>query len=124
MALIYCDGDCELAQAYARESAESLVAAYPNHSWWVECRGGCLIIKHLEVSGARGVVGMVRHTSGLDNDAAARKKEVIRAAGEMLERAGLARGANKGAPVESFEFDDGRMAKHWHKPLTPTKVIH
>ena len=123
MALIYCDGENELAKAYAREAAESLVQAYPNHSWWVECRGGVLVVKHFEASGRRGTVGMVRHTSALDHDAGARKKDVVMAAGEMLERAGLARGANTGDPVKSFEFDDAKMAKHWHQPL-PVKVIH
>jgi hypothetical protein len=124
MAIIYCDGDNPLAKGVAQEAAGYLVTAYPNHSWWVECRSGCLIIKHFEMSGARGTVGMVRHTSNLDHDAGARKKDIVRAAGEMMERAGLRRGANNGAPVTSFEFDDKATAKHWHAPIIKVPVIH
>lgn len=123
MALIYCDGENEMAQGLAREAAEVLVMAYPNHSWWVECRGGALIIKHFEASGLRGTVGMVRHTSALDHDAKVRKHDIVMKAGEMLERAGLKRGANNGDHVTDFEFDDSKMKKHWHVPLI-VPVIH
>ncbi len=117
MALIYCYGDCELADAYAKEASEILVAAYPNHSWWVECKQGALIIKHLEASGFRGSIGMVRHTNALDHDAKARKKDIVMKAGEMLERAGLKRGARTEDPVTAFEMDDKKMARHWHRPI-------
>lgn len=117
MALIYCYGDCKLADSYAKEAAEILVAAYPNHSWWVECRQGALVIKHLEASGARGTVGMVRHTRHLNHDANARKKDIVMKAGEMLERAGLKRGARGDDPVQGFEMDDDSMKRHWHRPI-------
>lgn len=124
MALIYCDGDNEVGQARAREAAEFLVEAYPNHSWWVECKGGALIIKHFEVSGARGNIGMVRHLAFMEHDAKGRKKDIIRAAGEMLERAGLRRGARTEDPVTHFEMDDKRMEKHWQAPLLVIPTIH
>lgn len=117
MALIYCYGDSPLADDYAKEAAEVLVAAYPNHSWWIECKQGCLIIKHLEASGFRGSIGMLRHTAMLDHDAKARKKDYVMKAGEMLERAGLKRGARTDDPVTGFEFDDKATARHWHKPI-------
>jgi len=117
MALISCHGDTPLADNYAKEAAEVLVAAYPNHSWWIECRGGVLIIKHLEASGRRGSIGMLRHTSKLDHDAKARKHDYVMKAGEMLERAGMKRGARTEDPVTHFEFDDRDTARHWHQPI-------
>lgn len=116
MALINAIGDCPLADASAKEAAETLVFAYPNHSWWVEVRQGVLIIKHLEASGARGLIGMLRHLSQLSSSARARKEEIVRAAGELLERAGLARGPRGDDPVTDFKLDDEGMKKHWHPP--------
>lgn len=117
MALIYCNGDSPLADSYAKEAAEVLVAAYPNHSWWIECKQGVLIIKHLEASGFRGSIGMLRHTDMLDSSAKARKRDYVMKAGEMLERAGMKRGARTSDPVTGFEFDDSRMKRHWHRPI-------
>ena len=117
MSLIYCFGDTPLNDNYAKEAAEVLVAAYPNHSWWIECKQGVLIIKHLEASGFRGSIGMLRHTQMLDHDAKARKHDYVMKAGEMLERAGMKRGARTEDPVKAFEFDDKKLAKHWHKPI-------
>lgn len=124
MALIYCDGDSELAKGVAKNAAEAIVSAYPNHSWTVECRGGCLIVKHADASGLRQKIGMVRHMASLDHDAGVMKKEVVRAAGELLERAGLARGANDGSLVKRLDGLDKNMRKHWNAPLVPSKVIH
>ena len=123
MALVYCYGDSPLADARAKEAAESLTTAYPNHSWWVECKQGALIIKHFEASGLRGTVGMVRHLNAMEADAGARKKDIVRAAGEMLERAGLKRGHRGEDPITHFEFDDGKMARHWALPFH-LPVIH
>lgn len=123
MALIHCYGDNPLADSYAKDAAEILVKTYPNHSWWIECKQGVLIIKHLEASGYRGSIGMIRHTNKLSHDAKVRKQDFIRAAGEMLERAGLKRGANNGDLVKKFEFDDHSMERHWHAPIR-VPVIH
>jgi hypothetical protein len=117
MSLIYCYGDTKLEEAYAKEAAEALVAAYPNHPWWVECKSGCLIIKHREASGFRNTVGMVRHTAALDHDARARKRDIVMKAGEMLERAGLKRGARTDDPVTHFDMDDTKAQKNWHRPI-------
>lgn len=122
MALIYCQGDSPLADAAAKEAAEVLVAAYPNHSWSVEVRQGLLIIKHGEASGYRGRIGMARHLAQLGNDANHRKKEVIRAAGELLERANLKRGGRTEDPVRHLEVDK-HLRKHWHVPMH-LRIIH
>jgi len=123
MAIIYTFGDNPLADACARECSEFLVAAYPNHSWWVECKSGVLVIKHFEASGRRGLLGMLRKMDSLSHDAGIRKKEVLRAAGELLERASLPRGPRGEDPVTSFEVDDPKLRKYWHAPLH-MKTIH
>jgi len=116
MALIHAIGDNPLADNFAKEAAEVLTFAYPNHSWWIECKGGVLVIKHLEASGARGLIGMLRKVEALAHDAGARKREYIRAAGELLERANLARGPRGEDPVLTFELDDRKLEKYWKAP--------
>ena len=113
MALVYCYGDNPLADNYAKEAAETIVAAYPNHGWWVECKQGVLVIKHLEASGFRGVIGMLRKVDALAHDARVRKDDILRAAGEMLERANMPRGPRNEDPVTSFELDDVKMKRFW-----------
>jgi len=117
MAIIAAIGDSPNADNMAKEAAEILVSAYPNHAWLVEVRQGVLIIKHAEASGMRGRIGMLRKVSQIAHDAQARKKELIRAAGELLERAGLKRGARTDDPVTNFETDTREQAKHWHRPV-------
>jgi hypothetical protein len=122
MALIHCYGDNPLADSFAKHCAEIITFTYPNHSWWVECKSGVLVIKHLEASGARGLIGMLRKMDALPRGRALRK-ELLRAAGEMLERANLARSGRTDDPVTSFELDDAKMQKFWHAPKH-SKVIH
>lgn len=119
MAIVYTFGDNPLADAHAKEAAEILSTAYPNHSWWVECKGGVVVIKHFGIS---GTIGMLRKLSQLANDAEARKREIVRAAGELLERAGLPRRDYRGEQVTSFEAD-AKIAKHFHILPAP-KVIN
>ena len=122
MALIYVNGDTKMEESYAKEAAEILNIAYPNHSWWIECRQGTLIIKHMEASGFRGSVAMLRHINSLAHDAAVRKKDIVMKAGEMLERAGMKRGARTDDPVTGFEMDDSRMNKYWHRPIIMPQI--
>lgn len=123
MALALAIGDNPNADNLAKEVLEVLNFTYPNHSWWVEVRQGLLIIKHFSISGAAGTIGMVRHLSQVGHDATARKREVIRAAGELLERAGLPRGAFHGGRVTQLELDKG-LAKHWRPSPFAVDVIH
>lgn len=115
MALIAAIGDNPLADAFAKECAEVIVELYPNHGWWVECKSGVLIIKHLEASGARGLIGMLRKMDQLPRGKGLRA-ELMRAAGELLERANLARGPRTDDPVTTFELDDKKMEKYWKAP--------
>jgi len=122
VAIVYCYGDNKLADAFAKSCAETIFTAYPNHSWWVECKGGVLVIKHMEASGVRGLVGMLRKMDVLPTGRALHK-ELIRAAGELLERAFLDRGERNEDPVERFDAQDKQVQKYWHKPFHQ-RVIH
>jgi hypothetical protein len=83
----------------AKEIAEILTIAYPGHSWHVRIDGGILIIKNMNIS---ETASMVRKMADIQHDAGARKHEVIMAAGEFLECAGMRRRA----------YDEGQKAKH------------
>lgn len=73
----------------AKEIAGHLCEAYPGHPWHVFLGDGLLVIKHGLLSAKWG---MARKYKNLAFDAGVRKKEVIFAAGELLERAGMVRG--------------------------------
>jgi len=123
MAIIYVDGDSPISEQFAKEAAEALFDAYPNHSWWVECRGGIMIIKHFMLSGLRGVIGMVRHMSAMEHDAKKRKKDIIMSAGELLERAHMRRGAYTGDMPTIMELETEQQVKRFIAPQH-VKVIH
>lgn len=123
MALAIAIGDNKLDDAFAKSVLEILVPLYPNHGWFVECKGGVLIIKHLEASGARGLIGMLRKLDQLPKGGKAFRREIMRAGGELLERANLMRGPRGDDPVTSFDMDDKNMGKYWHTPQQQ-RVIH
>ena len=123
MALILALGDSPLADSQAKMAAEMLTQAYPNHSWHVEVKQGVIIIKHADASGARGTIGMLRKLSTIGHDARVFKYEIIRAAGELLERAGLPRSGYNGDLIRKMELDK-HLQKHWKAPVVPSKIIH
>ncbi len=123
MALAIAVGDNKMDDAFAKSVLEILVPIYPNHGWHVECKAGVLIIKHLEASGHRGLIGMLRKMDQLPKAGRGLKKEIMRAGGELLERAKLARSGRTDDPVTSFELDDESMRKYWHAPVRQ-RVIH
>ena len=123
MAIAIAIGDNKLDDAYAKSVLEILVPMYPNHGWHVECKGGVLIIKHLEASGFRGLIGMLRKLDQMPRGGNALKREIMRAGGELLERAKLARGARTDDPVTSFDLDDQTLSKYWHIP-PQQRIIH
>jgi len=77
----------------ACRASELLQRHYPGYVWAVnvnsEEKGGVMTIKNFSVS---STWGMVLHIAKLDN----KLKKVVRAGGELLERAGLIRGRGKG----------------------------
>lgn len=103
----------------AKEVAEILTFAYPNHSWYVRIDGGLLIIKNLAISQN---AGMVRKLSTLDADATARKRNVIMAAGEFLEAAHMRRGAYEGEVAKKLEGLNGEFKPLLHAPGIIHKV--
>jgi hypothetical protein len=70
--------------AMAMQMVQDLVSAYPGHSWFVVIRGGIVHIKDMDM---HPDWGMCLHYSQIKADAADRKKQVLFAAGEFLERA-------------------------------------
>lgn len=75
----------------AQNSLEALMKHYPGYSWFVEVRDGLLMIRNYEVDW-RGRYCMVRKLGVVQHDYGRLVKEVVRAAGEYLERARLRRG--------------------------------
>lgn len=82
--------DTEHAQdmSLAKEVAETLNSHYPGHLWAVTVRGGVVVVKDLYISSLYGVVIHVDNIT----DAGVRSRRVVRAGGELLERANLQRG--------------------------------
>lgn len=73
----------------AKDIADTLFGHYPGYMWGVSVKSGVAVIKCLNVSSLWGYVLKYRD---ICHDAAYRHKEIIRAGGEILERAKLARG--------------------------------
>lgn len=87
----------------AKDIAETLHAAYPGHLWAVTVNSGVAVVKDLFVS---SVWGMVLHYNNIKGDAAVRKKRIIMAGGELLERANMKRGAYTGERVIDLDGAD------------------
>lgn len=83
----------------AKEIGEILNAQYPGHLWSTYVAGGVCFIKNLRISSK---AGMVLHLKNL-TDAGVRKKRVVRAGGEFLERAHWVRGAYQGEAPKVLE---------------------
>lgn len=83
----------------AKEAAETLHEHYPGHLWAVNIAGGLMVIKNLYLSSLYGMVLHIRNIT----DAAIRKKKIIRAGGEFLERANLRRGKYNGEDIKTVE---------------------
>lgn len=83
------DTEHESDDTMAKQMLADLVHAYPGHAWFVTIKGGVVFIKDLDLNDKWG---MCLHYSQIKGDANDRKRDVIRAAGEFLERARVARG--------------------------------
>jgi len=118
MGLAYIESADPANLPMAKEIIETLHAAYPNHSWWVRIDGGLVIIKHFSVS---GTCGMVRKYADIAHDAMVRKRSVIQAAGELLERANMPRGAYEAQHVVKF---DGEKDVKWQAPIIAQPEFH
>ena len=103
MALIQTESQDPANLMMAKELAEYLATAYPNHSWHVRIDGGIVVVKNMAIS---GTIGMVRHFKDIAHDAKTRKHDILIAAGELLERARLRREYG-GERVDKFESERG-----------------
>jgi hypothetical protein len=100
MNVVGIDCEHERHEGMAGEALRTLVAHYPGHGWFVVIRGGVMQIKDMEINPNWG---MVLHYTQIKSDAAERSREIVRAAGEFLERANLKRGASEGVKVKHVE---------------------
>lgn len=98
--LLYSEGGTAHQKADADTVLGILCDAYPGHPWAARVDGGIIFIRHLEMPGQWG---MTKHFGNLTHDAAVFKREIIMAAGEFLERAGLVRGRHDGSQIISVE---------------------
>lgn len=78
-----------LDMTMAKDIAETLFATYPGYMWGVAVKSGVAIIKCLNVS---SIYGYILKYKDIKDDAGVRHKEVVKAGGEILERAKLVRG--------------------------------
>ena len=93
----------------AEQMLADLCVAYPGHAWFVLVRGGVVQIKNMDWSANWG---MALHYSQIKGDAAERKRDVLRAAGEFLERANVARASKTEQRVTQIEgVPDKAMAR-------------
>jgi hypothetical protein len=100
-----------------KEIGEAICHAYPGYSWHIRIDGGILIIKNMSIS---EVNAMVRYYSDIAHDAGARKRDVVRAAGELLEAASLRRGRSDGTVATKLE---GVPKGEHFKPVSPPPRI-
>lgn len=73
----------------AKDIADTLFEKYPGYMWGVSVKSGVAVIKCLNVS---SLYGYILKYADIKDDAGYRKKEVLKAGGEILERAGMKRG--------------------------------
>lgn len=76
----------------AKDIAETLFKHYPGYMWAVNVKSGIALIKCLNIS---SLYGFVLKYKDIKDDAGFRQKEVLRAGGELLERAKMNRGARQ-----------------------------
>lgn len=86
-----------IAMMKAKEIGDVLCRSYPNHLWQVSWQGGAFVVKNLAISAMYGFIlpDCDTHTQLTRN--------AVLAGGELLERAGMKRGAWDGKPAHVLE---------------------
>ena len=97
---MYTEGSTDAQASEAEKVMGILCAAYPGHPWAVRVDEGIIFIRHLAFAGNWGMNIL---TKEVDHDAAVLKRKIVMAAGEWLERAGLARGRENGDEAVRIE---------------------
>lgn len=98
--------DCD--ERMAGQILYDLCQAYPGHGWFITIKGGVVQIKDLDISEKWC---MALHYSQIKADAKDRKRQVIRSAGEWLERANLYRGIKKEKAMSLEGIPDKDMVR-------------
>ena len=86
---VIVEGKTGADEGLAGQAMHALAEAYPGHPWHVNVMDGCLIIKHMRLSGKWA---QIKHVTNIFS-ASDLKKAVVMLGGEFLERAGMKRGA-------------------------------
>lgn len=103
------DTEHERDEPMAEQMLADLCRAYSGHAWFVIIKGGVVQVKDMDL---HPQWGMVLHYSQIKDDAADRKKQLLHAAGEFLERANLKRGRKTDDVALSVEgIPDKHMAR-------------
>ena len=115
--LLHSEGSTQALQSDADGVLELLTIAYPGHPWAVRVDGGIIFIRHLASPNAQ--YGMICKVNQVNHDAAVLKREVVKMAGEFLERAGLARGRYDDSEIQFVEGVPEKFRPQ-HIELKPT----
>lgn len=103
------DTEHDSDEPMARQMLNDLTTHYPGHDWFIVIKSG---IVHVKVMSINPNWGMCLHYSQIKADAKDRKKQLIRSAGEFLERAHLRRGRSENVDVKAVEgIPDKHMTK-------------
>jgi len=94
------DTEYERDEPLARDIVNTLCEHYPGFGWHVRIKGGGIHIRNLDWSDKWG---MFLKTKNVNHDVAVLKRMVVMQAGELLERAWLKAGPNRGQEVTSIE---------------------
>lgn len=89
----------------AQEVGDTLQRTYPGHMWMVAFQGSALVVKNLAISTHYGFI--IKHHDSFSASDLARK--AVLAGGELLERAGMKRGAWNGQMAQKLEGSDPRF---------------
>ncbi len=116
--LLYSEGGNEALQSDADAVLEMLTIAYPGHPWAVRVDGGVIFIRHL--ANLHNNYGMICKVNQVNHDAAVLKREIVKMAGEFLERAGLKRGRYDDTEIQVVEGVPEQF-KPQYVDLTPTE---
>ena len=110
MSLGVTESETALGHDVCKKALMVLTKYYPRFSWYVRADGGVLDIK----CSALGRASMVRRLRDLDTNDNHFTKDIIRSAGEFLERGYLKRGGWDGEYAK--KLDGGEKIK-WKSPL-------
>lgn len=108
------ESETALGHDVAKKALVILNKYYPRFIWYVRADGGILNIKN----NALGNACMIRHLRHLDTDDTTFTKDIIRSAGEFLERGYLKRGKWDGSLAEKLDGGDAfKWKPNWRLML-------